>query len=100
MNQFPLCAAEKSLSFVIGEPDNLMPHKGSCHPLCLERQGTAWRGEKKKEGKILAYYPAGGCLHLQGNNVKTEDRHDCHFKQISMERCSALSGRFVFQEKL
>lgn len=92
MNQFPLCAAEKSLSFVIGSQTISCPIKVRVIHYVLnvkEQRG----GREKKKRKILAYYPAGGCLHLQGNNVKTEDRHDCHFKQLSMERCSAVSGR-------
>lgn len=80
------------------EPDNLMPHKGSCHPVYPERQGTVWREKKKKSCLLSSRWVLGVGVHLHGNNVKIEDRHDCYFKQISKERCSALSGRLCFRE--
>lgn len=93
MNQFPLCAAEKSLSFVIGSRTISCPIKVCVVQYILNVRESAWRGKKS-----FSYYPAGGCLHLHGNNVKIEGRHDCYFKQISMERRSALSGRLCFRK--
>lgn len=52
MNQFPLCAAEKSLSFVIGSQTISCPIKVRVIQY-LERHGTAWRGEKKKVSVII-----------------------------------------------
>lgn len=46
MNQFPLCAAEKSLSFVIASQIISCLIKVRVIQY-LERHGTAWRGEKK-----------------------------------------------------
>lgn len=90
MNQFPLCAAEKSLSFVIGSQTISCPIKVRVIQYILNvKKQHGWK-------KSFAYYPAG-CLRLHGNNLKIEGRHDCYFKQISMERRSALSGRLCFR---
>lgn len=99
MNQFLLCVVEKSLSFVIGSQTISCPIKVRVIQYILNVKEQCGGEKKKKKSCLLSSrWVLGVGVHLHGNNVKIEDRHDCYFKQISKERCSALSGRLCFRE--
>lgn len=74
MNRFPLCAVEKSLSFVIESQTISCPIKAHDTRYIQNDRGVGVGGGRRLH---LTYCPAGGCLHLQ----------------ISLERCCAPSGR-------